>query len=60
MRNCDNCIIYDVKVHMDGFDPAIGDFVVLKRFLSEMVEDWCASCLSYGYGRWQKSIQEKD
>jgi hypothetical protein len=57
-RDCTNCIVLDVEEHMKGFDRAIPEFTILKRFLKEVIKDWCADCTAYGYSKWQKRVSE--
>lgn len=58
-RDCENCIVRnEFQSHMDGFDPASSEFVVLKRFLRELVAEWCADCKAFGYGKWRRDAQE--
>jgi hypothetical protein len=53
-RDCSNCIVLDFNEHMDGFDPSVPGFIILRRFLEDMVKDWCDDCKAYGYGKWQR------
>jgi len=53
-RDCSNCIILCLNEHMDGFDPAVGGFTILRRFLEDIAQDWCEDCKAYGYGKWQR------
>lgn len=53
--DCTNCIVRDQETFMEGYDPATPEFAMLKRFASQMIEEWCADCKAYGYGKWQRT-----